>query len=197
MIVSPDADCVILSLWPALLKKLYVRYLPSWVTVVFFSAGCQNIIMVCHKLLQNTRKHLFGGVTLSDSCMCHLSLKSIWFYLHVVYQIWQKHTAAGSCCVFPVRLCHQVYVYELNCISPLKSKKTKKEWGGVGDGVDIFILRAEVVIFWVVCLLVLFLCVSLQLLFTRHSLQSWSQTWSSDKSWLVRDNRWAQMNSVR
>lgn len=84
MIVSPDADCVILSLWPALLKKLYVRYLPSWVTVVFFSAGCQNIIMVCHELLQNTRKHLFGGVTLSDSCMCHLSLKSVWFYLHVV-----------------------------------------------------------------------------------------------------------------
>lgn len=78
-----------------------------------------------------------------------------------------------------------------------QKQKTKKEWGGVGDGVDIFILRAEVVIFWVVCLLVLFLCVSLQLLFTRHSLQSWSQTWSSDKSWLVRDNRWAQMNSVR
>lgn len=130
MIVSPDADCVILSLWPALLKKLYVRYLPSWVTVVFFSAGCQNIIMVCHELLQNTRKHLFGGVTLSDSCMCHLSLKSVWFYLHVVYQIWQKHTAAGSCCVFPVRLCHQVYVYELNCISPLKSKKQKRSGGG-------------------------------------------------------------------
>lgn len=86
---------------------------------------------------------------------------------------------------------------ELYFTSQKQKNKNKKGVGGVGDGVDIFILRAEVVIFWVVCLLVLVLCVSLQLLFTRHSLQSWSQTWSSDKSQLVRDNRWAQMNSVR
>lgn len=203
MIVSPDADCVILSLWPAHLKKLYVRYLPSWVTVVFFSAGCQNIIMVCHKLLQNTRKHLFGGVTLSDSCMCHLSLQSVWFYLHVVYQIWQKHTAAGSCCVFPVpqliniNLVPSMFMsWIVFHLSKAKKKKQKRSGGCRGWG-RYFHLKSWSCDFLVVCLFVLFLCVSLQLLFTHHSLQSWSQTWSSDKSRLVRDNRWAQMNSVR
>lgn len=39
-----------------------------------------------------------------------------------------------------------------------QKQKTKKEWGGVGDGVDIFILRAEVVIF-LGCLFVSFIFV--------------------------------------
>lgn len=27
----------------------------------------------------------------------------VWFYLHVVYQIWQKYTSTGTCCLLPIQ----------------------------------------------------------------------------------------------
>lgn len=112
----------LVSLRPALLKKRCQISAFLIRCCLSFRAGCQNIIMVRQEWLQNNRMHYFWGeVTLSDSRMCHLSLPSVWFYLHVVYQIWQKHTAAGPCCGFS----GWDYVCAPNCILPLKSTRVK------------------------------------------------------------------------
>lgn len=154
-VVVFQVPCVILSL----LQELFIIYMPACVTVLFFSLQDVKIILWCvmfdycatWNIIFFRKVYLVRHPYVSaEITVC------VWSYLHAVYQIWQKCTSVSTCSIFPI---WQNYVLLMSSI-----KVANCLWKPNSKGDLIFhILRSHAL------LLLFFVRISLQPLFTHHS----------------------------
>ena len=199
-----SVQCVIMSLCLSLLEELYIMHMPACVALflfLFFSffffflnAGCQNNIMLCHMwLLCNKENLFFRTVYLVRHPYVSARIPiCVWFCLHVVYQIWQKYTSTGTCCLFPIQ--HHSSRKEINyylLTSNIKVANCLWKLNPKGDLISHLKISNSEFFFSSS------LCISLQLLFTHHSPDPRLEaTTKAGSSGITDERRWTVSGKV-
>ena len=183
-------NCTSCTCLPVLLSFFFF----SFFLFFFLNAGCQNNIMLCHMwLLCNKENLFFRTVYLVRHPYVSARIPiCVWFCLHVVYQIWQKYTSTGTCCLFPIQ--HHSSRKEINyylLTSNIKVANCLWKLNPKGDLISHLKISNSEFFFSSS------LCISLQLLFTHHSPDPRLEaTTKAGSSGITDERRWTVSGKV-
>lgn len=194
-----SVQCVIMSLCLSLLEELYIMHMPACVVALFlfFFFKCRmskKHYVVSYVITVQQGKSFFRTVYLVRHPYVSARITiCVWFYLHVVYQIWQKYTSTGTCCLLPIqhhstRKGINYYLLTSNIKVPICLWKPNSK----GDLI-FHILRSQIQI------IIFFssLCISLQLLFTHYSPDPRLEaTTKAGSSGITDERRWTVSGKV-
>lgn len=137
--------------------------------------------------------------TLSKTYICQMSLRSLWFLSACGPSILTKPAAEGTCCVRTVlsiqHFRNNRIMFRIWAIFNLRVKNIAVK---MRCHIPLLKISGSDIFFYL--LYVSSSCISLQFLFLLCSSQSWSETWSCNRIWLVGgitdERRWAVSGKV-